>query len=62
MKRTKAVADLNMYLRCYFQLVFEKQDLVVQIGSMNLGKLLIVQAGCERCDFNPVIVCHIFAF
>jgi hypothetical protein len=46
-----------------------------QIGSMNLAKLVIVpaarqsyaanlsaHAGRERCDFNPVIVCHIFAF
>ena len=75
MKRIKAVADLNIYLRRNFQLIFEKQGLMVQIGSMNLGKLVIVpaarqsyaanlsaHAGRERCDFNPVIVCHIFGF
>jgi hypothetical protein len=75
MKRTEALADLNIYLWRYFQLFFEKQDLMIQIGSMNLGKLVIVQtirqsyaanlstpAGRERSGFHPVIVCHILAF
>ena len=44
MKRIKAVADLNIYLRHNFQLILEKQGLMVQIGSMNLAKLVIVPA------------------
>jgi len=48
---------------------------MIQKGSMNLGKRVIVPtirqsyaanlstpAGRERCGFNPVIVCHILAF
>ena len=51
MKRIKAVADLNIYLRRNFQLIFEKQGLMVQIGSMNLGKLVIVPAARQSYAF-----------
>ena len=55
MKRIKAVADLNIYLQRNFQLIFEKQGLMVQIGSMNLAKLVIEMTGSEaKIVYSPL--------